>query len=317
MKDLPGSAFTQMIELLNQAYAQQRQIEDAMKQARHLEQRLAADRQRAADGLLSVQRAIETFDQLKLSTVAEQVTSLARMFDQREQMLRFSVQPFPDVSVLARSLIQQTEVFEAFDRLNRRIADATLVGTVDLDGDASEWESDAIAAEKQLVEVVPGEALDALKQVRFEPFSLLSVVTASPTTLYEITPRAFEQFVAELVSRLGIDDVVLTPEKADGGRDVIGTKRILGIPIIFAFECKRYLPGNPVGVSTARALLGTISHGHYRADRGVLVTTSRFTKPARQFIVTSPRLEGRDFDGVLGWLHELSGQRVGPSDAAT
>jgi HJR/Mrr/RecB family endonuclease len=117
-----------------------------------------------------------------------------------------------------------------------------------------------------------------------------------------------------LVSRLGIDDVLLTPERADGGRDVIGTKRVLGIPLILAFECKRYAPENPVSVETARALLGTISHGEYRADRGILVTTSRFTAPARRFIVTSPLLDSRDFDGIVEWLGEFNKLQQGRVD---
>jgi HJR/Mrr/RecB family endonuclease len=150
--------------------------------------------------------------------------------------------------------------------------------------------------------------------VEFVPFSLLSQVVARPKTLFDLTSRTFEQFVAELVSRLGIDDVLLTPERADGGRDVIGTKRVLGIPLIFAFECKRYAPGNPVSVETARALLGTITHGDYRADRGVLVTTSRFTDPARKFIVTSPLLESRDFNGIVEWLKELANLQQGKAN---
>ncbi len=86
-------------------------------------------------------------------------------------------------------------------------------------------------------------------------------------------------------------------------------KRVLGIPLILAFECKRYAADKPVRVATARALLGTVTHSDYRADRGVLVTTSRFTEPTRQFIVSSPVLEGRDFSGIVDWLRDFAERR--------
>ena len=81
-----------------------------------------------------------------------------------------------------------------------------------------------------------------------------------------------------------------------------------GISILCAFECKRYAPDRPVGPEIARALLGTILHGSTRATKGVLVTTSRFTPATRTFILTEPSLDGKDFDGIVGWLQEYGGK---------
>lgn len=259
------------------------------------------------DRLLSVQHAIDQVHQLRQSPMEEVMSQQGR---QLEQILRFSVQPFPDLTTIGRAPLQR--IFDAYNHLNFGLANAALLAEVELEEEPDD--RDAIEVESQLVEVVPAEALDALRRVRFVPFSLLSKVIARPKTLFDLTPRTFEQFVAELVSRLGIDDVLLTPERADGGRDVIGTKRVLGFPLILAFECKRYAPDNPVPIETARALLGTITHGDYRADRGVLVTTSRFTGPARQFIVTSPVLESRDFDGIVDWLGDVTRLQQGKVD---
>lgn len=36
------------------------------------------------------------------------------------------------------------------------------------------------------------------------------------------------------------------------------------------------------------------------------ITTSRFTPPARRFILTEPSLDGRDFDGVIEWLRDYA-----------
>ena len=99
------------------------------------------------------------------------------------------------------------------------------------------------------------------------------------------------------------------PSSGDEGRDVLATKRVHGLSILFAFECKRYAADRPVGPGIARALLGTITHGATRANKGVLVTTSRFTPAARSFIITEPSLDGRDFDGILEWLREYSAKK--------
>jgi len=311
MNDWENPEFWRMLEWVRRVEEHQRQFGEAsrvsrqidalMKVPRLIDQLSSADHLRQWGRLLSVQQAIDEVHQLRQSPLEEVIAQQGR---QLEQILRLSVQPFPDLAAISRASFQQ-EFFDAFNHLNLGIANAALLGEVELESEEPA-EGDAVEVESQLVEVVPAEALDALRRVRFVPFSLLSRVISRPKTLFDLTPRTFEQFVAELVSRLGIDDVLLTPERADGGRDVIGTKRVLGIPLILAFECKRYAPDNPVPVETARALLGTITHGESRADRGILVTTSRFTRPARQFIVTSPLLDGRDFAGIVDWLGELA-----------
>ena len=55
-----------------------------------------------------------------------------------------------------------------------------------------------------------------------------------------------------------------------------------------------------------RALFGVVSHSATRANKGVLVTTSSFTRGARNYILTEPSVEGRDFDGIVDWLGEAS-----------
>ena len=76
------------------------------------------------------------------------------------------------------------------------------------------------------------------------------------------------------------------------------------IPILFAFECKRYK--NAVGPDIMRALLGTTTYRETRANTGVLVTTSTFSPGAQRFILTEPSVEGRDFDGIVDWLREYA-----------
>jgi hypothetical protein len=315
MNDWTDPDVRRMLEWVRQAQEHQRQFGEVAKVSRQMDELMKVHRLIDQitpslpqwDRLLSVQQAIHAVHKLWQSPVLETLSKQGR---ELEQILRFSALPFPNLTAITPL---QQEVFRAYNHLNLGLANAALLGEVELENEESD-ERDAVEVESQLVEVVPVEALDSLRRVGFVPFSLLSKVVARPGTLFDLTPRTFEQFVAELVSRLGIDDVLLTPERADGGRDVLGTKRILGIPLLFAFECKRYAPDNPVSVETARALLGTITHGDYRADRGVLVTTSRFTGPARQFIVTSPLLESRDFEGIVDWLGEFAKLQQGRVD---
>lgn len=98
--------------------------------------------------------------------------------------------------------------------------------------------------------------------------------------IYNLSSRAFEEFVAELFSQQGFN-VELTPETRDGGYDIIATKNIGGLPFMLLIECKKYAKGNPVGVSLVRSLLGV--QGDRKANKAVLVTTSRFTKSAKEF----------------------------------
>ncbi len=98
--------------------------------------------------------------------------------------------------------------------------------------------------------------------------------------LYNISSREFEEIVAELFRKQEYD-VELTPKTRDGGCDIIATKTIGGLPFMLLIECKKYSLSNPVGVSLVRSLLGV--QNDRKANKGVLITTSRFTKSAKEF----------------------------------
>ncbi|NEV64502.1 restriction endonuclease [Thiorhodococcus minor] len=150
----------------------------------------------------------------------------------------------------------------------------------------------------------PEELHSRLIQVRFLPIQLFDAIRQSPEVMHGLEPHQFEELIAELLSRLGFEDIVLTPRSGDGGRDVIATVYTAGVPILMAFECKRYGPDNKIGPETLRTLLGTITHGPTRASKGVLVTTSSFTTGARDFMVAEPTISGRDFAGIVEWLRK-------------
>ncbi|MCK4394723.1 restriction endonuclease [Candidatus Bipolaricaulota bacterium] len=136
------------------------------------------------------------------------------------------------------------------------------------------------------------------------PFRALRAVIADPRHLRTLTPRQFEEFTAEILDTLGFSDVKLTPATRDGGRDVIASRTIKGIPLTFYFECKKYAEGNKVQLETLRALLGVVAHEATTANIGVLVTTSTFTAGSSALILGEARLDGKDYQGILGWVEE-------------
>jgi HJR/Mrr/RecB family endonuclease len=120
--------------------------------------------------------------------------------------------------------------------------------------------------------------------------------------MHRLTPREFEEFTAEILGALGFRDIILTPRAADGGRDVIASQEVNGIPLMFYFECKKYAEGHKVQLDTLRALLGVVAHNSTEANIGVLVTTSSFTAGAKKLILSECRLDGKDYDGIIGWV---------------
>lgn len=98
--------------------------------------------------------------------------------------------------------------------------------------------------------------------------------------LLNIKPSAFEQLTRALLDESGFEDVVVTGRSGDGGIDGYGRVRLQGllsIPVVF--QCKRYSLNHPVGPNDIRDFRGAMQS---RADKGLFVTTSRFTKGARE-----------------------------------
>lgn len=122
-----------------------------------------------------------------------------------------------------------------------------------------------------------------------------------PKDLRSIDPRQFEELVAELLSRNGLD-IELTPRSADGGRDVLAWADTLAGRHLYLVECKRYSASRPVGVEIVRALYGVVQAEN--ATAGLVVATSEFTKGARQFQETiKHRMDLKGYEGLIKWLN--------------
>jgi restriction system protein len=123
-------------------------------------------------------------------------------------------------------------------------------------------------------------------------------------TLLSLTWRDFEYLICELYARMGYE-TELTAPRGDGGRDIVATKDSPGALELVMVECKLYR--KPVGVANIRGLLGVVSGE--KANKGVLVTTSSFTKGALRFAAGNPQIELISGEALIPLLNEYLGAR--------
>lgn len=95
-------------------------------------------------------------------------------------------------------------------------------------------------------------------------------------TLKEMSPEAFERLCKRLLREAGFIDVEVTGRGSDGGIDGNGILRINLLSFHVSFQCKRYR--DSVGAPIVRDFRGA-SVG--RSDKGLILTTGRFTADAR------------------------------------
>jgi restriction system protein len=108
--------------------------------------------------------------------------------------------------------------------------------------------------------------------------------------------RQFEEALAYLCRRDGCPEAHVTGKTGDLGADVLAItpdgRRLV-------IQAKRYVPGNQVTGPDLQKFGGTCYAVH-RADIAAVVTTSGFTKQARQY-ASAMRIALFDNDALAGW----------------
>jgi cell division protein FtsL len=104
---------------------------------------------------------------------------------------------------------------------------------------------------------------------------ILSVRIGLDSNFQNMSPYEFEEIVARLFRAMGFSCQV-TSKSGDYGVDVVAKR---GAEVI-AIQCKRNSEGNLVGNRTVAMLAGAMQHVRTRATRGIIVTTSGFTRQA-------------------------------------
>lgn len=112
----------------------------------------------------------------------------------------------------------------------------------------------------------------------------------------------FERIVAEILASHGFSDIQLNVRTEFGEIDILAFEdRKTGKGYIV--ECKQYGSGRKVTLREAHVLaMKTILMRKYGVEKGMLVTTSDFTGPARNLYDGAWGLELRAYDEVVEWL---------------
>lgn len=151
----------------------------------------------------------------------------------------------------------------------------------------------------------PNEAINAIDayfqaNCQFLPDDLLNALSDSATMIraryidkeqprevfLNLTPRDFEKLVAALYKDIGFD-VLLTKQSKDGGIDIHAEKNQPTLKEKLIIQCKNYTSNVPV--EDIRSLLGVVAST--KATKGVLVTSSDFTKDSINFAKENPSIE--------------------------
>jgi len=117
-----------------------------------------------------------------------------------------------------------------------------------------------------------------------------------------LSPWEFEKMIAELFEVLGYE-VTLSTRNIDNGVDMMITDNDQIDKQVSAVQVKKYNPNNLIGVNIIRQILYTIDTE--TVNRGILVTSSRLTRGARQAVENNPRIKVIDRESLLNLFKKL------------
>ncbi len=120
--------------------------------------------------------------------------------------------------------------------------------------------------------------------------------------LKDMPPDGFERLAQRILRESGFVKVDVTGRSGDGGIDGIGVLRLTLISFQVFFQCKRYK--DTVTPSTIRDFRGAMVG---RTDKGLVITTGRFTSEAKREANRdgAPPVELIDGDQLCDLLKEL------------
>jgi restriction system protein len=125
-------------------------------------------------------------------------------------------------------------------------------------------------------------------------------------------PAFLERLVLKLLTAMGYGGRAGAAEQwgrsGDGGIDGVVRQDVLGLDRVYV-QAKRYSADNPVGRPDIQAFVGAL-HG-VQADRGVFITTSRYSNEARSYVERIPNrivlIDGRRLSELM-ILHNVGVQ---------
>lgn len=150
----------------------------------------------------------------------------------------------------------------------------------------------AAKAAKEQVEEEPEEEVAAEQSWKEQLLALLR----------DMTPDAFERLGQRLLRESGFTKVEVTGRTGDGGIDGVGVLRIQLLSFHVLFQCKRYR--ETVGAGAIRDFRGAMVG---RTDKGLFITTGRFSAEARREATRdgAPPMELIDGEELCELLRQL------------
>ncbi len=205
------------------------------------------------------------------------------------------------------------EIVELFEERNEASLREALENLEDLESDIQLGAGNLISAlddcivrlsvtEVETVYSIPHEEIVLPRLIIPISQAILEKIQKNPAYLYQLSPRQFEEFIAELFFRHGFQ-VELTKQTRDGGKDIIAVSSRLDIPVKYIVECKRYAYERKVSIEYVQRLLGVkVSES---ANKAILVTTSQFTRDAIAFANRHLwDLALKDFSDLSSWIQK-------------
>jgi len=110
--------------------------------------------------------------------------------------------------------------------------------------------------------------------------ALAQSLELTPESIFLLTPRQFEELVADLLSSQGWN-VELTPPTRDGGVDIRASLTTGVSSVLCLVQVKKYRKDRAVGINSVRELYGVMED--HNASQAMIVTTSSFSREARAF----------------------------------
>ena len=118
-----------------------------------------------------------------------------------------------------------------------------------------------------------------------------------------LPPTGFEQLCQRLLRESGFEQVLVTGRSGDGGIDGIGVLKVTPfVAFKVLFQCKHYV--GTVGAPVVRDFQGAMQG---RADKGIILTTGRFSADAQREATRDgvAPIELVDGDGLVGLFESL------------
>jgi restriction system protein len=170
-----------------------------------------------------------------------------------------------------------------------------------LDGHLYDLNDNSPAAKKNLIAVARPVIISANE-------AMIAGLKKQPRDIFKLTPRQYEELVAELIHDMGYE-VTLTKATRDGGKDILASIKTECGDFLCLVEAKHYREDRKIGVSLVRTLYGTLCD--FQANSAMLVTTSSYSKDAHTLQQKHKyQLSLRDYTDVAGWIQHYGTRRT-------